>query len=76
MSATIFTHIETINLREGSTVARAITGAGIYNVSPRILRALQEWDEFQGLVILAVTGDRIVGVSNRQKTVTAGSIRL
>lgn len=76
MSATIFTHIETISLREGSTTARAITGAGIYSVSPRVLRALQEWDEFKGRVILAVTDGRIVGVANREKTVTAGSIRL
>jgi hypothetical protein len=74
MSATIFTHIETINVRPGAKVARAITGAGVYDVSPRILRALQEWDEFKGLLVLAVTDGRIVGVSTRDKRVTAGSI--
>lgn len=77
MSSIIFSHIEAVNLREGSTVYRVVTGAGIYDValgSP-VAKNLNNHDYITKLLVLAVSrSGRIVGMATRDRAHKCGRI--
>lgn len=79
MSSLIFTHIESVTKRPGSTVHRVMAGTGFYDVSPNSPVA-QHLDDptYQGPVVLAVSGKgynpTIVGMSTRDGSHQCGRI--
>lgn len=81
MSQLVFTHIETVNKRVGSSVWRVVTGAGIYDVKPgsTVAKSLEK-PEYAGLLVLAVSrsssgsGPRIVGIATRDGAHKCGHI--
>ncbi|OHU47340.1 hypothetical protein BKG82_27195 [Mycobacteroides chelonae] len=75
----MFTHIESVNKRDGAPVWRVITGAGIYDVAPKGVVARNiESPEYAGLLVLSVSSSggrsRIVGMATRDHLHKCGSI--
>lgn len=78
MSSLVFTHIETLIKRDGSTVYRAVTGAGIYSISQDLGARIEASDLVEQRVVLQVGDDggvgRIVGISTRDGSQRLGRI--
>lgn len=77
MSSLVFTHIETVNKRDASSVYRVITGAGIYDVAPNspVAKNLDNPDYINTKLALAVSNaERIVGMSTVDHTHKCGRI--
>jgi len=78
MSSLVFTHIETLAKRAGSTVYRAVTGAGIYNISEELGARIEASDLVEQRVVLQIGDDgglgQIVGISTRDGSLRFGRI--
>jgi hypothetical protein len=79
MASLVFTHIESVNKRDGAAMWRVITGAGIYDVAPNspVSRNL-ETPQFTGSIVLAISASRhssrIVGIATRHGSTSIGRI--
>lgn len=78
MSSLVFTHIETLTKRVGSTVYRAVTGAGVYDISEELGARIEASDLVEQRVVLQIGDDgglgRIVGISTRDGSQWLGRI--
>jgi hypothetical protein len=78
MSSLVFTHIENLAKRVGSTVYRAVTGAGIYNISEELGARIEASDLVKQRIVLQIGDDgslgQIVGISTRDGSQQLGRI--